>query len=147
MMNVVWTKQCIILCDVNNCKSCIWIARWNVWYSQCFLLPLTPKNFGLEWDLNRDLSNACAVLHQLSCQANWELVILWIGYKLVDDDYRSTCKLYDFRTWKSCIWTVSNVLLLQYLYSSFLAALSKTLFFRRWWEHQNAIIFQWNIWT
>jgi len=28
----------------------------------------------------------------LSYQANWELVILWIGYKLVDDGYRSTCK-------------------------------------------------------
>ena len=58
----------------------------------CFLMPLTPKKFGLEWDLNPGLSNACAVLHQLSYQANWELVILWIGYKLVDDGYRSTCK-------------------------------------------------------
>ena len=44
----------------------------------------------LQWDLNPDHSNACAVLHQLSYQANWEL--MWVGYKLVDDGYRSICK-------------------------------------------------------
>ena len=31
-----------------------------------------------EWDLNPDLCNASAVLNQLSYQANWELLIMWV---------------------------------------------------------------------
>ena len=34
--------------------------------------------FRPEQDLNPDLCDACAVLHPLSYQANWELVILWV---------------------------------------------------------------------
>ena len=32
-----------------------------------------------------DLCDASAVLHQLSYQANWELVVLWVDYKPLDD--------------------------------------------------------------
>ena len=35
-----------------------------------------------EWDLNPDLCNTGAVLHQLSCQVNWELV-MWVYDKSV----------------------------------------------------------------
>ena len=31
-----------------------------------------------------DLYDTCAVLYQLSYQANWELVTLWIRHELVD---------------------------------------------------------------
>ena len=36
-------------------------------------------------DLNPDLCNAGAVLHQLSDQINWELVVLQVDDKPVDD--------------------------------------------------------------
>ena len=38
------------------------------------------KNSGLNVDSNPDLCDAGAVLHQLSCQANWESVVVWIDY-------------------------------------------------------------------
>ena len=31
-----------------------------------------------EWDLNPDLCNTSVVLNQLSYQANWELLIMWV---------------------------------------------------------------------
>lgn len=31
-----------------------------------------------------DLCDAGAVLYRLSYQANWELVVMWVNYKLVD---------------------------------------------------------------
>ena len=34
------------------------------------------KNSSLNGDLNPDLCNVGAVLHQLSCQANWEQVLV-----------------------------------------------------------------------
>ena len=37
-----------------------------------------PEKFKPRWHLNPDLCNAGAVLHQLSYQANWELVIMWV---------------------------------------------------------------------
>ena len=40
-------------------------------------------------DSNPDLCDAGAVLHQLSSQVNWELVITWVDEKPVGDGYRS----------------------------------------------------------
>ena len=37
-----------------------------------------PEKFKPRWHLNPDLCNAGAVLYQLSYQANWELVIMWV---------------------------------------------------------------------
>ena len=34
--------------------------------------------------MNLDLCNAGAVLYQLSYQANWEQVVVWVDYKSVD---------------------------------------------------------------
>ena len=42
------------------------------------------KNSGLNRDLNPDLCDAGAVLYQLSYQANWEHVVMWVNYKPVD---------------------------------------------------------------
>ena len=42
------------------------------------------KNSGLNWNSNPDLCDASAVLHQLSYQANWEQVVMWVDYKPVD---------------------------------------------------------------
>ena len=38
----------------------------------------------LNGDSNPDLSDADAVLHLLSYQANWEQVVVWVDYKPVD---------------------------------------------------------------
>ena len=40
---------------------------------------------GLNWNLNPDLWNAGAVFYQLSYQANWELVDVWVNDKPIDD--------------------------------------------------------------
>lgn len=37
----------------------------------------------------RIVMNAGAVLHQLSYQANWELIVIWVDFKPEDDRYRS----------------------------------------------------------
>ena len=42
------------------------------------------KNSGLNGDSNPDLCDTCAVLHQLSNQANWEQVVMWVDYKPLD---------------------------------------------------------------
>ena len=50
------------------------------------------RHFGAETDLLNlqcDLYDAGAVLQQLSYQANWELVVMWVDCKPVDDGYRS----------------------------------------------------------
>ena len=38
-------------------------------------------NSGLNGDLNPDVCDAGAVFNQLSYQANWELVVMWVYYK------------------------------------------------------------------
>ena len=38
---------------------------------------------------NHDICDAGAVFHQMSYQANWELVFVWVDYKPKDDGYRS----------------------------------------------------------
>ena len=40
-----------------------------------------------QFRLERDLCDTGAVLYQLSYQDNWELVILWVRNKPVDDEY------------------------------------------------------------
>lgn len=37
----------------------------------------------------RIVMNAGAVLHQLSYQANWEQIVIWVDFKPEDDRYRS----------------------------------------------------------
>ena len=44
---------------------------------------------GLNEDSNPDLFDSGAVLHQLSYQANWELIVIWVDFKPEDDRYRS----------------------------------------------------------
>ena len=44
-------------------------------------------------DSNPKLCNAGAVLYQLSYQANWELVVLWVDDKTVDER-RPMCDVY-----------------------------------------------------
>ena len=46
-----------------------------------------PGKFRPERDSNPDLCDAGAVLYQLSCQGNWELVIMWVYDKPVDSGY------------------------------------------------------------
>ena len=33
------------------------------------------------------------MLYQLSCRANWELVIIWVDYRPTDDGYRCLYKM------------------------------------------------------
>ena len=42
------------------------------------------KNSGLNGDSNPNLCDAGALLYQLSNQANWEQVVMWVDYKPVD---------------------------------------------------------------
>ena len=52
-------------------------------------------------DSNPDLSDAGAVLHQLSYQANWEQFVMWVDHKLVDvevyDDNTGIFHIYEMR--------------------------------------------------
>lgn len=41
--------------------------------------------FRLKRDLNPDLCDANAVLYELTYLANWELVVMWVNTKPVDD--------------------------------------------------------------
>ena len=43
-----------------------------------------PENFWPEQDSNPDLCDASVVLNQLSYQANWELVIMWVHDKPIE---------------------------------------------------------------
>ena len=45
-------------------------------------------------DSNLDLCDAGAVLYQSSYQANWELIVLWVDNKPIDNGYRSTFEVY-----------------------------------------------------
>ena len=45
------------------------------------------KNSDLSGDLNPDLG---AVLHHSNNQANWELIIMWVDYKPVDEEMMTT---------------------------------------------------------
>ena len=47
------------------------------------------RNSGLNREWNPDLFNNGAVLHQLSYQAKWRLVVMWVDFKPVDDGFRS----------------------------------------------------------
>ena len=59
-----------------------------------FSLPNQQRE-GLDGDSKLLLCHAGAVLHQLSYQVNWELVVMWLDYKPVevnvDDVYTRIC--------------------------------------------------------
>jgi len=48
-----------------------------------------PEKFGLNGASNSHLCNAGVLLHQLSYQDNWELVVIWVDDNPIDDKYRS----------------------------------------------------------
>ena len=50
---------------------------------------LSRSEKGLNGDSNPDLCDAGAVLYQWSYQADWELVVMRVNYKPVDDGYRA----------------------------------------------------------
>jgi len=52
---------------------------------------------GLNGDSNPDLFDASAVIYQLSNQANWELVIMWVNDKPLDDEYGPAYTMYIFQ--------------------------------------------------
>ena len=43
------------------------------------------KHLGVNGDLNPDVHDVDAVLHDLIYQGNWELVVMWVDDKAVDD--------------------------------------------------------------
>ena len=45
------------------------------------------KSLNCSGDTNPNLCDTCAVLYQLSYLANWQLVVLWVDTKPVDDGY------------------------------------------------------------
>ena len=51
-----------------------------------FQLCLNSLGKGLNGHLNPDFCKAGAVLYQLSYQANWELVVMWVDYKPIHVD-------------------------------------------------------------
>ena len=62
----------------------------EVYVTLAVLLTLTMQKRGRpERDYNHDLSDAGAVLHQLSSQNNLELVVMWVDRKPLDDGHRS----------------------------------------------------------
>ena len=57
----------------------IYVPRSFWRYSSC------SDKAGLNMDSNPGLSDAKTVLHQLSYQVNWELIVMWVDHKPVDD--------------------------------------------------------------
>ena len=59
-------------------------------YDPCsFLSYLSSSEKNLNRDPNTELCDASTVLYQFSYQANWELVVMWVDDKPVDDGYKS----------------------------------------------------------
>ena len=81
-------------------KICLIIA---VIHSTWAVEKLKPeKNSGLNGIRTHDLCDTSAVLYQLSYQANWELVILWVlNIPVEDEEYKW---IYE----SSYIWTAEN---------------------------------------
>ena len=52
---------------------------------------LSSSEKGLNRDLNPDLYDAGTVPYQLSYQANWKEVIMWVDYKPVDAEIDDAC--------------------------------------------------------
>ena len=52
-----------------------------------FAMLLKHEKFRPERNSNPDLCNASAVTYQLSHQANWQLIIMWVNDKPVDSGY------------------------------------------------------------
>ena len=64
-------------------------ALGNFW---CYLSSSEEvlDNLGMNGDSNPDVFDAGAVFNQLSYQANWELVVMWVCYEAVDAGFKST---------------------------------------------------------
>ena len=58
------------------------------------------KNSGLNGDSNPDLCDAGAVLYQLSFQANWEQVFMWVDYEPVDMEIDDDIPICSSNAWK-----------------------------------------------
>ena len=59
-----------------------------------------------QMDSNPDLCVVDEVLPQLSYQANWEMVIMWVDDNLVEDGYiYLLCCAYVVNTWNPRIWS------------------------------------------
>ena len=75
-------------------------------------------------DSNPDLCDAGAVLHQLSYQANWEQIVMWVDYKPldveIDVDNTRTC------TWSAerheWVWSSVSITVQVWIFKAFLAA-------------------------
>ena len=59
------------------------------------------ENLNLNGNSNPDLCDAGVVLHQLSSEANWEQVVMWVNYKPVgveiDDDNTGIFQVFELR--------------------------------------------------
>ena len=66
----------------------LWIEM-NVHDPHSFLALLKLQRKRPGGDSNPDLCDADAVLHQLRYQTNWELVLMCVDHKPVDDGYSS----------------------------------------------------------
>ena len=72
--------------------------NYHLWRHDCSL----KKNSGLNRIRNHDLCDNYAVVYQLSYQANWELIMLWVHNILVDGEERKW--IYEI----SYIWTAEK---------------------------------------
>ena len=60
---------------------------------------VTAEKLRPQWQMaignsNSDLHNAGAVLYQLSYQANWELIVMWVDYKPLDNEQFISISIY-----------------------------------------------------
>lgn len=87
----------------------------NCGFKQSFMPYLSSGEKG-----PKNLWNAGAVLHQLSYQANLELLVMWIDDKPVGVYIYIHLYLCDVNTWNSDIWTAEW----NYFFSTILAVFS-----------------------
>ena len=78
------------------------------------------KNSGLNGIRTHDLCDTSAVLYQFSCQANWELVIVWIRYIPVIYFFSQLSCVYncDDQSFIHCFFRSSNIWIFIYSLSS-----------------------------
>ena len=77
-------------CSANKICSVTISGVEEVYVPLAGLLTLTMQKRGRpERDSNHDLSDAGAVLNQLSSHNNLELVVMWVNRKPLDDGHRS----------------------------------------------------------
>ena len=59
-------------------------------FNATFVVMRKHEKLRPEWDSSLDLRDAGAVLHQLSYQTDWGVMVMWVYDKPADDGYRST---------------------------------------------------------